>query len=104
MNRRYLAAIAALALALACLAVLLSGSAVQAAEDGDSTVVEEQGTREAANNQQDNGNPNTGRSEIDVTTVESTQASDPGLTGLAERFLRLEGWLLGKRYVDHWNV
>ena len=96
MNRPQFAALAALALVFACLAVLLSGPAVQAAEEGENAVAEEQGTREAVHDEQSDTNPSSGRSEIGVTTVALTPESEGTPTGLPERYLR--GQVLDEKY------
>ena len=96
MNRPDLTALAVLALALACLAVLLSGPAVQAAEEGNTTVAEDEGTRVAVEDQDGDANQGGGRSEIGVTTVESTPDSGSTPGNLPERYLR--GQVLDEKY------
>lgn len=96
MNRPYLAALAVLALVIACLAVLLSGPAVQAAEEGGPTEVENEVGREAIDDTQDEDVSQAGRSEIDVETVPSGSGSNEPTGELPERFLR--GTVLDEKY------
>lgn len=96
MTRPPFAWLAGLALLIACLAVLLSGPPVQAASDdgGGDTSAEE--ARQPADEVEDQGSGQGGRSEVATETIPSdTQASAPN-GDLPERFLR--GQVLDEKY------
>jgi hypothetical protein len=96
MNRHTLAIAAILAVLAACCAVLFSGPAIQAAEDGDPAIESVTDQREAVSDVGED-EQNSGRSEVAVETVPSPGAgTDAKLAGLSERSLR--GTVLDEKF------
>ena len=96
MHRSHLAALAALALVLACLAVLLSGPSVHAAEDDSSTEVEQEIDRQPVVEEDGDGTSSGDRSEVETIAPVDPGGTPAGTGEIPERYLR--GTVLDENY------